>query len=83
SVCEAFHKSRSKLIFPSYQMRRGHPWLVARPLWNEILAVAAAQSPRDFLNSHASEIEYVTINTPTILQDIDTPEDYLKYKPPL
>ncbi|HNC08824.1 MAG TPA: nucleotidyltransferase family protein, partial [Anaerolineales bacterium] len=83
SVCEAFHKSRSNLIFPSYQMRRGHPWLVARLLWDEILALGPGQSPRDFLNAHSSEIEYVNVNTPTVLQDIDTPEDYLKYKPPL
>jgi hypothetical protein len=34
------------------------------------------QSPRDFLNEHANEIEYVEIDTPTILADLDTPEDY-------
>lgn len=82
SVCEAFVKSRSNLVVPSYQMRRGHPWLVARPLWEEILGMEAT-SLREFLNAHASEIEYVNVNTPTILQDLDTPEDYLKYKPSL
>ena len=82
SVCEAFAKSRSNLVVPSYQMRRGHPWLVARPLWEEILGLEAA-SLREFLNAHTNEIEYVNVETPTILQDIDTPEDYLKYKPSL
>ncbi len=81
SVCEAFQKSKSNLIVPSYQMRRGHPWLVAKPLWNEILGMKENESPRDFLNNHADEIEYVNVDTPTILQDLDTPEDYLKYKP--
>ena len=80
SVCEAFQKSRSNLVVPSYQMRRGHPWLVARPLWDEILAIQRG-SMREFLNTRASEIEYVNLDTPTILQDLDTPEDYLKYKP--
>lgn len=82
SVCEAFQKRNSNLVVPSYQMRRGHPWLVARPLWEEILAMQAG-SMRGFLNAHASEIEYVNLDTPTILQDLDTPEDYLKYKPSL
>jgi molybdenum cofactor cytidylyltransferase len=82
SVCEAFVKSKSNLVVPSYQMRRGHPWLVARPLWEEILSLEAA-SLRDFLNVHKNEIEYVNVDTPSILQDLDTPEDYLKYKPSL
>ena len=83
SVCEMFQKTKSNLIVPSYNHRRGHPWLAARPLWDEILAMKSDQSPRDFLNAHANEIEYVELDTPTILQDLDTPQDYLKYKPPL
>ena len=80
-VCEAYQKSKSNLIVPSYQMRRGHPWLVARPLWNELIHMPQNLSPRDFLNARADEIEYVNVDTPTILQDIDTPVDYLNYKP--
>lgn len=82
SVCEAFQKRNSDLVVPSYQMRRGHPWLAARPLWEEILAMQAG-SMREFLKAHTGEIEYVNVDTPTILQDLDTPEDYLKYKPSL
>ncbi|KXK13002.1 MAG: 4-diphosphocytidyl-2C-methyl-D-erythritol synthase [Chloroflexi bacterium OLB14] len=81
AVCEAYQKNKSKLVVPSYHKRRGHPWLVAKPLWNEILGMTENESPRDFLNKHADEIEYVNVDTPTILQDLDTPEDYLKYKP--
>ena len=62
-------------------MRRGHPWLVASPLWEEILAMRAPESPRDFLNRHAAEIEYVNLNDPSILADLDTPDDYLKSRP--
>jgi molybdenum cofactor cytidylyltransferase len=80
-VCETFQESKSTLVVPSYQMRRGHPWLVARPLWDEFLKMDSSQSPRDFLNAHAKEIEYVDVDNPSILQDLDTPEDYLKFKP--
>lgn len=83
SVCEAFRKTQSNLVVPSYQMRRGHPWLVARPLWDEILNMREPETMRDFLNRHNGEIHYVECGTPTILQDVDTPEDYLKYKPSL
>jgi len=83
SVCEAFQKTKSNLVVPSYQMRRGHPWLVARPLWDEILNLRGTETMRDFLNRHNGKIHYVECDTPTILQDVDTPEDYLKYKPSL
>jgi len=80
-VCETFQESKSNLVVPSYQMRRGHPWLVARPLWDELLKMDSSKSPREILNNHANEIEYVDVDNPSILQDLDTPEDYLKFKP--
>jgi molybdenum cofactor cytidylyltransferase len=80
-VCDAFRESKSNLVLPSYQMRRGHPWLVARPLWDGILEMRPPQSPRTFLNVYSSEIEYVEIDNSSILEDLDTPEDYLKFKP--
>jgi molybdenum cofactor cytidylyltransferase len=75
-VWEAFIQTESPLVVPSFQMRRGHPWLVARPLWAELLEMHPPQSPRDFLNAHASEIHYVNMDSPSILNDLDTPEDY-------
>ena len=75
-ICATFLEKKSKLIVPSYQHRRGHPWLVERSLWQELLTLRSPQSPRSFLNKHADEIEYVEVNTPTVLADLDTPQDY-------
>ena len=75
-ICEAYQNTRSELIVPSFQMRRGHPWLVARTLWSELLSMRALESPRDFLNRRSDKIHYVAANTATILADLDNPEDY-------
>ena len=80
-IRETYLHNQSRLIVPSFQMRRGHPWLVARSLWDEILALKPTESPRDFLNSHAHEIQYVSVDTPSILADLDTPQDYRKSRP--
>lgn len=80
-ISEKFHSGKSRLIVPSFEMRRGHPWLVARSLWTEILALRPQRSPRDFLKQHAQEIEYVQVQTSSILADIDTLEDYLRSRP--
>jgi len=80
-VLEGYRRSRASIVVPSFQMRRGHPWLVGRDHWDEILAMRPPASLRDFLNRHPGEIHYVDINNDSILQDLDTPEDYLKFKP--
>lgn len=80
-VCDVFRENKSSIVVPSYQMRRGHPWLIARELWGEVLQMRAPESMRDFLNAHKDDIFYVELDTPSILLDLDTPEDYLKYKP--
>jgi len=81
AVVRRFIGTEFRLIVPSYQMRRGHPWLVARPLWDEILQMKSPQTPRDFLNAHAHEIDYVIVDTPSVLADLDTTDDYLKSRP--
>lgn len=69
------------LVVPSFRMRRGHPWLVARSLWPDLLALQPPQTPRDFLNAFAGEIQYVDAGTPTVLADLDTPSDYQQQRP--
>ena len=80
-LCQGFLQGKSALVVPSFQRRRGHPWLVARSLWGELLAMQAPETPRDFLNRHGSEIDYVEMDTPTILADLDTPEEYRRSRP--
>lgn len=77
-ICNAFLESKSQIVVPSYQMQRGHPWLAARPLWGELLDMKPPKTPRDFLKKHAREIHYVNVDTPSVIADLDTPEDYLK-----
>jgi len=64
------------LIVPSYALRRGHPITLPRRLWPEILALHAGDSLRSVIQRHASEIEYLAVNTPSVLADLDTPEQY-------
>lgn len=78
---EAYLQTKSPLVVPSFQMRRGHPWLVARPLWQELVAMDVTQTPRDFLNAHSNDIHYVAMDTQSILLDLDTPEDYHRSHP--
>jgi len=79
-VISAHAKSGSLLIVPSHNMRRGHPWLVQRELWTQILSMQAPQTLRDFLNACAANIQYVETDS-SVLKDLDTPEEYQRERP--
>jgi molybdenum cofactor cytidylyltransferase len=78
AIIEKYQQTHARLVIPSYQMRRGHPWLVTKELWHVIFGMGSPETPRDFLRQYAKAIDYVELDTPTILEDLDTPEDYLK-----
>jgi len=80
-ITQAFYLHRPRLVIPSYQMRRGHPWLIEKSLWEKILEMPAEATLRDFLQRYQQDILYVPVNTATILQDMDTPDDYQHLKP--
>ena len=80
SIYAAYIQKGSALIIPSFQRRRGHPWLISRFLWPEILGLPVSTTPRQFLNAHTDQVEYVPANE-SILEDLDTPEDYDRLSP--
>ena len=81
AVIAAYRASAAPVVVPSYEMRRGHPWLIDRRLWPGLLAQSLPFTLRDFLNQHRTVIHYVNVSTPTILADLDTPEDYQRQAP--
>ncbi len=72
----AYAEGAGDIVAPSYQMRRGHPILIDRRYWPEILALPADGAPRDVINAHQDRIAYVNVDNDSILVDVDTPEDY-------
>ena len=80
-IVDTYARTAAPLIVPSYQMHRGHPWLVAREHWAEILGLDALETPRDFLNRHSTQIQYVEVDTSSILEDLDTMDDYVRFNP--
>jgi molybdenum cofactor cytidylyltransferase len=80
-ISAVFSQTGAPLVIPSFNRRRGHPWLAARPLWAEFLALPQTTTPRQFLETHATEITYLTVEDDSILRDVDTPEDYASQRP--
>ena len=80
SILTEFKTINAPLIVPSYKLHRGHPWLIARPLWSAVLNLREPKTLRDFLNEYSFDINYIEVETDSILLDLDTPGDYQKYQ---
>jgi molybdenum cofactor cytidylyltransferase len=76
AVIDAYAEAKGKIIAPSYQMRRGHPILIDRRYWDELLALPPDGALRDLLNVHSADIAYVVVENDSVLHDIDTPDEY-------
>jgi molybdenum cofactor cytidylyltransferase len=75
-LVRAYAQGHGKIVAPSHNGRRGHPILVDRCFWSEILDLPQGAAPRDVINAHAEDTAYVKVDTDNVLRDIDTPEDY-------
>jgi molybdenum cofactor cytidylyltransferase len=67
---------RPPLRIPRYQGKRGHPVWFSRALFGEFLALPAGAAARDVMHSHFREAEFVDLDDPGIVADIDDPEAY-------
>jgi len=80
SALLATYRDEGSLLVPSYRRRRGHPVLIGRDHWPEILALEPGQNLRTFFDNHTGEIVYVNVDDAGIRVDMDTPEDYRHLK---
>ncbi len=83
AVLKLYFREQPELVVPSYARRRGHPWLVACSLWPELLMLQPDQSMRDFMNAHETAIAYLEVDRPSVLKDLDTPQDWEREHPPV
>ena len=80
-LVEEYNAKRSRIIVPSYNMHRGHPWLVDKFYWRKILDLKPPSTMQKYLTMHNNSIDYVVVDTASVIQDLDTQADYNLYKP--
>ena len=67
-----------RIVLPTFQGRRGHPVLFGSAILEEILGLSASQGANIVVHKDPDRIVEVSVNSPGILVDVDTPEDFLK-----
>ncbi|WHZ05642.1 nucleotidyltransferase family protein [Neobacillus sp. YX16] len=70
----AAHKGN--VVIPSFQFKGGHPIKLSKPVKQKILETKTDSNLRVVLNGYQKE--YLNVDDPGVLVDVDTPEDYQK-----
>ena len=74
-----FSESKSLIVVPRYQGKRGHPVIFARPLFRELLTAPLDKGAKTVVNAHRDETLEIDTEEVGITLDIDTPELYRRH----
>ena len=78
TLCDVFVATPSEkwAIVPEYKGKHGHPLLLAREMIEAFLKAPATASARDIEHQHQQHIDYVPVEDPAVILNVDTPQEY-------
>lgn len=79
-VLTEYRRSKPPIVIASYQGRSGHPILLDRSLFGEIMQIREETlGLRAVSEKHKHELRYVDVGSAEVLVDIDTEEDFRRH----
>lgn len=75
-MVEQYDQQPAAVIEPTYQGKHGHPVLLDRSIWSELMAADPATGAKPVVRRHRSEASAVPVDDPGVLTDLDTPADF-------
>lgn len=76
ALARAFEAGDALVVVPVCAGRHGHPVVIHRSLFGELLELPAEATARDVLRRHVAGTRYVEVADEGILRDVDDPEAY-------
>lgn len=71
-----FNAACASVIVPEFHGDHGHPVLIRRPLMAELLALPATAQASDVIHRYRSETNYISVDDPAVITDIDDQAAY-------
>lgn len=78
-LLESYRRNRNHVTIPVFQSKHGHPVLYDAVAIHSVLRLSSTQTARELQKIYEKEINFVEVEDPGVLLDIDTPEDYKTY----
>lgn len=67
---------RKWAVVPEFDGRHGHPIVIGREMMEAFLKASSTSTARDVEHSNQERIEYVAVDDPLVVANLNTPEDY-------
>src|SRR5882672_8317931 len=81
-LIEQFYKTRSPIVLPVYEGRRGHPVIFSAVLYDELLRAPLQTGARAVVWAHKGEVEEVRTNEEGCVLNLNDPETLNSAIPP-
>jgi molybdenum cofactor cytidylyltransferase len=75
-LVDAFAATSASVVIPVYQGQRGHPVLIGRNLFEELLALDPRKGANTVVRKYLDVTHFLEVEDPGVLLDIDEPGDY-------
>jgi CTP:molybdopterin cytidylyltransferase MocA len=76
ALIDGWRRSRAPVVVPRCRGKKGHPVVIGRALWSELLSADPSGGARPVLARYAEQSAAVDVDDPWILQDADTPAEH-------
>jgi molybdenum cofactor cytidylyltransferase len=73
-LIEQFYKTKSPIVLPVYERRRGHPVIFSATLYDELLRAPVETGARAVVWAHKEEVEEVRTNEEGCVLNLNDPE---------
>jgi molybdenum cofactor cytidylyltransferase len=74
TMVDRFYESERAIVVPTYLGRRGHPVILARRLFGELLAAELTKGAREVVWAHADEVLEVSTYEEGVVLNLNDPE---------
>jgi molybdenum cofactor cytidylyltransferase len=78
-MIEGFRSSGKLIVVPRYQGKRGHPVILSRKLFDELLNAPIEQGAKAVVNAHRDDTLEIDAADEGVTIDIDTPDEYRQH----
>jgi molybdenum cofactor cytidylyltransferase len=76
TIVATFQQSGAPVVIPTYQGRRGHPVLIGRQVFAELLELACDAGADSVVRRYRPATQFVAVEDEGIVMDVDDPESY-------
>ena len=71
--------TKNNIVVPVYKGKQGNPVGFGERFFRELASLSGDKGGRTLIEKYSDSTSYINVDDPTILYDIDTPEDLEKY----